>query len=234
MSARTKLLFPAAAMPIAAITLIAGLWLIGEEERDYAFWITVIPILLAECMMGLSAGGIGGGRRGRFPLFRAESGAAAATYLGFTLIMLIPYFRGASPQTLLTVQLIGLALWLVLQLLRWLADRDGRFGSAFAATGCNKTGFSLETASLLADLKSRCPEQAGLIRESGRLAEIARFSAESVIGSEGVDEMICEGLQKLRAAGCEMPPEQMRQEMESLRELFRRREELIRDLRVKE
>jgi len=231
MSARPKLMFPIAALLLAALTLVAGLMMSEAGERDFAFWITLVPILLAECMLGLSAAGIGGEQSGCFPLFRAGSGMAAVSYLGFTLIMLIPYSHGCYSETLLVVQSAGLVFWVVLQVLFWLAERDGGDGPAFAATGCNKTGFSLESATLLSDLKNRCPEQSALIRECGRLAEAARFAAESVKGTEQIDEMICMGFWRLRSAGLQLPPAQMLEDMHKLQELFQRREEVIRRLR---
>jgi len=231
MSARPKLLFPCAALLLVILTLAVGLMMIEGEERDFAFWITLAPILLAEGMMGLSAAGIGGEQEDCLPLFRAGSGMAAVSYLGFTLIMLIPYSHGCDFDTLLIVQSAGLLFWLMLQMLLWLADRGGANEPAFVATGYNKTGFSLESAALLSDLKTRCPEQTELIRESGRLAEAARFAAESVKGSEQIDEMICTGLWKLRASGGIRPQDEVRQEMQKLQDLFRRREEIIRNLR---
>ncbi len=231
MSARPKLMFPFAALLLIILTLAVGMMMIEGVERDFAFWITLAPILLAEGMMGLSAAGIGGEEEDCLPLFRAGSGMAAVSYLGFTLIMLIPYSHGCDSETLLIVQSAGLLFWLLLQVLLWLADREGGAEPAFAATGYNKTGFSLESAALLSDLKTRCPEQTELIRESGRLAEAARFAAESVKGSEQIDEMICTGLWKLRASDEVRPQDEMRQEMQKLQDLFRRREEIIRKLR---
>ncbi len=231
MSARPKLFFPFAALLMVSLTLLTGLLMIEGGERDFAFWITLAPILLAEGMLGLSAAGIGGEEENCLPLFRAGSGMAAVSYLGFTLIMLIPYSHGCASDTLLIVQSAGLLFWLVLQVLLWLADREGGTEPAFAATGYNKTGFSLESAALLSDLKTRCPEQTELIRESGRLAEAARFAAESVKGSEQIDEVICTGLWKLRASGDARPHDELRQEMQKLQDLFRRREEIIRNLR---
>ena len=232
MSARPKLMFPVAAVLLAVLTLTVGLMLLEEEERDFAFWITLVPILLAEGMLGLSAAAIGGEQEDCCPLFRAGSGMAAMSYLGFTLIMLIPYSHGCCSETLLIVQSAGLLFWLILQVLIWLADRGGGSEPAFTATGCNKTGFTLEAAALLSDLKSRYPEQAELIRESGRLAEAARFAAESVKGSEQIDETICTGLWKLRSSEeAHLSQELMQQEMQKLQDIFRRREEIIRKLR---
>lgn len=231
MSARPKLLFPFAALLLVILTLTVGLILIEGEERDFAFWITLAPILLAEGMLGLSAAGIGGEQEDCLPLFRAGSGMAAVSYLGFTLIMLIPYAQGCYSETLLVIQSAGLLFWLALQVLIWLADRDDGNEPAFIATGCNKTGFALESAALLSDLKTRCSEQTELIRESGRLAEAARFAAESVKGSEQIDKMICTGLGKLRISGDARPQDEMRQEMQKLQELLRNREEIIRNLR---
>jgi len=232
MSVKSRLLIPAAAVPVVLLTLIAGLMLVGPEERDVLFWLTLIPVLWAECMLGLSISGIGGELSGRFPFFRAGSGIGAAGYLIFTLFMILPYSRECSVECMVCVQTTGLVFWLMLQILFWLAERpEGDTLTGCSSTECNKTGFSLESTALLAQLKSRCPEETELIRESGRLAETVRFAAESVRRSEQIDERIRAGLQQLHVSVAENSPEQTLTEIHRLQELFHRREALIKNLR---
>ncbi len=233
MSIRRKLMVPVAALLLAALTLTITLFLIPSEERQDTFWIAMVPILLAEFIFGLSVAEIGGRNRKGVPLFRAGSGRAALTYLCFTVLMLYPLHRGWSPQTLLTIHIIGFIFWLIAQLLSWLAEHSGNSESVFTATGCNKAGFSLETASLLSELKSRYPQETVLLRESGRLAETARFSSESIKGSESIDETICNKLQQLHFEMRSLTPQQIHLKIKELNELFNRRETRIQELRDK-
>ena len=225
MSGKSKLVWPVITLLLLGMTAAAGLLLVENPERDTGFWVTLVPIMLAEAMFGFSFADLGSRLKESFGLFRAG-------YFIFTMIMIPVYGNGISTRTLLVVQIIGFGVTLIMQLLFGLAGRAAVEGvTGFAVTERNKTGFKLESAALLSELKTRFPRETELLRESGRLAEAARFAAESVKASAHIDDKICDGFLKLRASAAEYPPERMLEEMRALRELFRQREELIKNLR---
>ena len=226
MSGKSKLVWPVITLLLLGMTAAAGLLLVESPERDTGFWVTLVPIMLAEAMFGFSFADLGSRLKESFGLFRAGSGVVVVGYFIFTMIMIPVYGNGISTRTLL----VGVTL--IMQLLFGLAGRAAVEGvTGFAVTERNKTGFKLESAALLSELKTRFPRETELLRESGRLAEAARFAAESVKASAHIDDKICDGFLKLRASAAEYPPERMLEEMRALRELFRQREELIKNLR---
>ncbi|WP_177995837.1 hypothetical protein [Victivallis lenta] len=232
MSGKSKLVWPVITLLLLGMTAAAGLLLVENPERDTGFWVTLVPIMLAEAMFGFSFADFGSRLKESFGLFRAGSGVVVVGYFIFTMIMIPVYGNGISTRTLLVVQIIGFGVTLIMQLLFGLAGRAAVEGvTGFAVTERNKTGFKLESAALLSELKTRFPRETELLRESGRLAEAARFAAESVKASAHIDDKICDGFLKLRAFAAEYPPERMLEEMRALRELFRQREELIKNLR---
>ena len=222
MSGKSKLVWPVITLLLLGMTAAAGLLLVESPERDTGFWVILVPIMLAEAMFGFSFADLGSRLKESFGLFRAGSGVVVVGYFIFTMIMIPVYGNGISTRTLLVVQIIGFGVTLIMQLL---------FGLAGRAAVEGVTGFKLESAALLSELKTRFPRETELLRESGRLAEAARFAAESVKASAHIDDKICDGFLKLRASAAEYPPERMLEEMRALRELFRQREELIENLR---
>ena len=207
MSGKSKLVWPVITLLLLGMTAAAGLLLVESPERDTGFWVTLVPIMLAEAMFGFSFADLGSRLKESFGLFRAGSGVVVVGYFIFTMIMIPVYGNGISTRTLLVVQIIGFGVTLIMQLLFGLAGRAAVEGvTGFAVTERNKTGFKLESAALLSELKTRFPRETELLRESGRLAEAARFAAESVKASAHIDDKICDGFLKLRASAAEYPP----------------------------
>ncbi|HCH84413.1 MAG TPA: hypothetical protein DFL85_02760, partial [Lentisphaeria bacterium] len=201
MSGKSKLVWPVITLLLLGMTAAAGLLLVENPERDTGFWVTLVPIMLAEAMFGFSFADLGSRLKESFGLFRAGSGVVVVGYFIFTMIMIPVYGNGISTRTLLVVQIIGFGVTLIMQLLFGLAGRAAVEGvTGFAVTERNKTGFKLESAALLSELKTRFPRETELLRESGRLAEAARFAAESVKASAHIDDKICDGFLKLRAS----------------------------------
>ena len=94
-----------------------------SPERDTGFWVTLVPIMLAEAMFGFSFADFGSRLKESFGLFRAGSGVVVVGYFIFTMIMIPVYGNGISTRTLLVVQIIGFGVTLIMQLLFGLAGR---------------------------------------------------------------------------------------------------------------
>lgn len=156
MSGKSKLVWPVITLLLLGMTAAAGLLLVENPERDTGFWVTLVPIMLAEAMFGFSFADLGSRLKESFGLFRAGSGVVVVGYFIFTMIMIPVYGNGISTRTLLVVQIIGFGVTLIMQLLFGLAGRAAVEGvTGFAVTERNKTGFKLESAALLSELKTR-------------------------------------------------------------------------------
>ena len=128
MSGKSKLVWPVITLLLLGMTAAAGLLLVESPERDTGFWVTLVPIMLAEAMFGFSFADLGSRLKESFGLFRAGSGVVVVGYFIFTMIMIPVYGNGISTRTLLVVQIIGFGVTL------WHAIRLGEAPTVFSIT----------------------------------------------------------------------------------------------------
>ena len=217
---------------LVGVTLFTSFLFVDPVNRTHAFWYTISGILLSEVLLSLTVMDLGGNHKDHAFIYRFSSGIVSISYFVFTLIMLLAYWGDASAKTILLLEIIGLFIAIIAQVVVGLATRSVSEQSAkFKAERLNKRRFKIEIQSIKMDIAPFFNDNEKLKKQFSKLSDLARFAPESLDGLEDFDQEIFEGISRLEEVIEVKKEEEIETAVSKLISLFQKRQILAKESR---
>jgi hypothetical protein len=216
-----------------AATFGSGILLVEEKSRDAALWASLSVIAFAEALLGLSLANIISAKPGRGEPFRFGVFTILFLYFIFTVAMAVITPHVEARQYIWFTHVAAGVCVAGMLLFSGMAERhknvtDGEFASA----RLSKIEFQAALAEIADLARNRNITNAAFYRRLARLADMARYAAESVAGTEPADAGVRQTLAMLKEKIEANETTAFESDARNIEQALAKRETLIKNLRA--
>ena len=217
---------------LAAFTLVMAMNVdFYDPIQKESFWYVISGIVLSEIMLMLSSADIGGNHSDKGLLYRVGNNIISIFYFCFTLGMLLPFYLEMRCVWILIFEFVGLFAALSLQLgYAVVTHSTAEKASNQQRRLSDRKQFYTSLACMRPLLIEKTSDDS-LIHKFNQLIESAKFSSESLPGSEKINEEISNEIDSLKRYLEHADIEKFKEVLNCLIYSFQKREIQIKTLR---
>ena len=183
-----------------SVTVIVAFLLKDEKTTDARFWITWAPVLVGEVLVGAVALQAAGDSRTKITR-RAAISVVPVVYVVFTLVLAAINGFIISDAWLSVFQAIGLLATLFFVVTSTMAtEASERDEEATKKSLASRSSWRLELEDAAVTACNVFPDNEDIAKALADAAEKARFSPETIVGREDLDEPVRAAVQSLCTA----------------------------------
>ncbi len=217
---------------LAAFTLVIAMNVdLNDSIQKEPFWYVISGIVLSEIMLMLSTADIGGNHSDKGLLYRVGNNIISLFYFCFALGMLIPLYLGMKCTWVLILEFVGLFVTLSLHLgYAVITHTTAEKASNQQRRLSDRKQFYTSLAYIKPLLIEKTSDDS-LIHKFDQLIECAKFSSESLPGSEEINEGISNEIDSLKKCLEQNDLKNLKKVLDHLIYSFQKREIQIKTLR---